>query len=89
LTSALAGGEWSGSRPGRFALGKEPPGTHYLEGWVDPRAGLDDMEKRKFLTSLRFQLRKLGDPYVASRYTEYGILAKLVIQYTFTQILNN
>jgi hypothetical protein len=23
-------------------------GTHWVGGWVDPRAGLDDMEKRKF-----------------------------------------
>jgi hypothetical protein len=42
LTSALAGGEWSASRPGR---------------WVDPRAGLDDLEKRKFFTLLRLELR--------------------------------
>jgi hypothetical protein len=26
------------------------PGTHWIGGWVDPRAGLDDVEKRKFLT---------------------------------------
>jgi hypothetical protein len=25
------------------------PGTHFIGGWVDPRAGLDDMEKWKFL----------------------------------------
>jgi hypothetical protein len=42
LTSALAGGEWSTSRPGRF--------THWIGRWVDPRAGLDDLEKSKFLT---------------------------------------
>jgi hypothetical protein len=40
LTSALVGGEWLASRPGRFT-----PGTHCIGGWVDPRAGLDDMEK--------------------------------------------
>jgi hypothetical protein len=45
LTSALAGGEWSASRPGRFT-----PRTHWIGGWVDPTAGLDDVEKRKFLT---------------------------------------
>jgi hypothetical protein len=45
LTSALAGGEWSASRLGRFT-----PGTHWIGGWVDPRAGLDDVEKKKFLT---------------------------------------
>jgi hypothetical protein len=40
LTSVLVGGEWSASRPGRFT-----PGTHCIGGLVDPRAGLDDMEK--------------------------------------------
>jgi hypothetical protein len=45
LTSALAGGEWSASRPCRFTLGERAPGTHLIGGWVDPRAGLDDMEK--------------------------------------------
>jgi hypothetical protein len=40
LTSTLVGGEWSASRPRRFT-----PGTHWIGGWVGPRAGLDDMEK--------------------------------------------
>jgi hypothetical protein len=40
LTSALVGGEWSTSRPGRFN-----PGTHWIGGRVDLRAGLDDLEK--------------------------------------------
>jgi hypothetical protein len=50
LTSALVGGEWSASRPGRFTPGERAPGTHRIGGWVGPRTGLDDMEKRKFLT---------------------------------------
>jgi hypothetical protein len=41
LTSALDGGEWSVSRPGRFTLGERAPGTHWIECWVGPRAGLD------------------------------------------------
>jgi hypothetical protein len=45
LTSALVGGEWSASRPGRFTRREKAPGTHWIGGWVDPRAGLDDMEK--------------------------------------------
>jgi hypothetical protein len=57
LTSALAGGEWSTSRPGRFT-----PGTHGIGGWVDPRAGKDDVEKRQFLTLLGLELRPLGRP---------------------------
>jgi hypothetical protein len=56
LTSALAGGEWS-SHPSRFN-----PGTHWIGGWVHPRASLDDMEKRKFLTLLVLELRPLGHP---------------------------
>jgi hypothetical protein len=31
-----------------LALGKSP-GTHCIGGWVGPRAGLDDMERRKIL----------------------------------------
>jgi hypothetical protein len=50
FTSALAGGEWSASRPGRFTPGERVPCTHWIGGWVDPRAGLDNMENRKFLT---------------------------------------
>jgi hypothetical protein len=49
LTLALVGGEWSASRPGRFTPGERAPGSHWIEGWVDPRAGLDNMEKWKLL----------------------------------------
>jgi hypothetical protein len=56
LTLALAGVEWSASRPGRFAPAERSPGTHWIGGWVDPRAGLDDIEKRKFLTLLGLEL---------------------------------
>jgi hypothetical protein len=62
LTSALAGGEWSASRPSCFTLGERAPGTHWRGGWVDPRAGLDDVDKRKFLTLLGLELRPLGCP---------------------------
>jgi hypothetical protein len=50
LTSELAGGEWSASWPVRFAPGKRAFGTHSTGGWVGPKAGLDDVETRKFLT---------------------------------------
>jgi hypothetical protein len=52
LTLALAGGEWLASRPGRFTPREKGLGTLWIGGWVDPRAGLDDLEKRKFLTLL-------------------------------------
>jgi hypothetical protein len=62
LTSALVGGEWSTSRPGRFTPGERAPGTHWIGGWVDLRAVLDDLEKRKFLTLSGLELRSLSRP---------------------------
>jgi hypothetical protein len=62
LTSALVGGEWSASRPGRFTPGKRTHGTHWIGGWVNPRTGLDDVEDRKFLTLPGLELRPLGRP---------------------------
>jgi hypothetical protein len=37
MTSALDGGEWSASRPGRFTLKERAPGTHWIGGWVGPQ----------------------------------------------------
>jgi hypothetical protein len=63
LTLALAGGEWSASRSGRFTPGGGAPSTPWIGGWVDPRAGLDDVEKRKFLTLPGLKLRpRLSSP---------------------------
>jgi hypothetical protein len=38
------------------------PGTHWIGGWVDPRAVLYYFEKRKFLTLRGLELRPLGSP---------------------------
>jgi hypothetical protein len=54
VASALVGGEWSASFSGLFT-----PGTHWIGGWVGPRAGPDDVEKRKFLTLPGLELRPL------------------------------
>jgi hypothetical protein len=62
LTSALVGGEWVASRPGRFTPRERAPGTHWIGGWVGPRAGLDDVEKRKFLILPGLELRHIGHP---------------------------
>jgi hypothetical protein len=45
LPSVLVGCEWSASRPGR-----SNPFAHWIESWVAPSDGLNDVEKRKFLT---------------------------------------
>jgi hypothetical protein len=62
LTSALVGGEWSVSRPSHFTSGGKASGTHWMGGWVGPRAGLDDVEKRKFLTLPGLELRPVRSP---------------------------
>jgi hypothetical protein len=47
LTSALDGVEWSASRTGRFTPRERAPGTHWIGGWVGPRAVLDTVVKRE------------------------------------------
>jgi hypothetical protein len=62
MTSALVRGEWSALRPDRFTPGDITPATLWMGGWVGPRAGVDDVEKRKFLTVPGLELRTLGHP---------------------------
>jgi hypothetical protein len=52
------------------------PGTHFIGGWVHPRASLDDMEKWKFFTlpGLELPLPLVVQP-VASRHTAWAIPA--------------
>jgi hypothetical protein len=42
---------------------------------MDPRAGLDDIEKLKFLTLPGLELRSLGRPFIANRYIDFAIPA--------------
>jgi hypothetical protein len=44
LTSALDGSELSASRDGRFTPEEGALDAHWIEGWVDHRAGLDLVE---------------------------------------------
>jgi hypothetical protein len=53
LTSAQDGGEWSASHPGHITPGEKSPSTHSLGGLAEPRASLDDVEKRKSLEPVR------------------------------------
>jgi hypothetical protein len=71
LTSALGGGEWSASRPGRFTPRERAPGSHWIGGCVGPRAVLDAVVKRKIPSP-----RRESNPrtpivqLVAQRYTD-------------------
>jgi hypothetical protein len=51
----LDGGERSASRSGSSMLGERAPDTHWIEGWVGPRAGPDPVEKRKMSAHTRNQ----------------------------------
>jgi hypothetical protein len=53
LTSALDGSEWLASRTGRFTPKERAPVTHWIAGWVRPRAGLETVVKRKTTNSCR------------------------------------
>jgi hypothetical protein len=57
-----------------FTPRERVPGTRWIGGCVGPRAGLDNMEKWKFLPLLRLELQPLGPP--DSRYTDYAISAQ-------------
>jgi hypothetical protein len=47
LFSTLNVDEWSASRPGRFISAERVPNSHWIGGWVGPRAGPDTNKKRK------------------------------------------
>jgi hypothetical protein len=47
FTSVLDEGEWPALRPSRFTPRDKAPGTHWIGGWVGPRASLDVAVKRK------------------------------------------
>jgi hypothetical protein len=77
LTSALVEGEWSVSRSGHFTPGEGIRGIHWIGGWVGSRAGLNDVENRKFLTLSGLELRPFGRPARSQSLVDYAIAAKL------------
>jgi hypothetical protein len=48
--------------PAASPPGERAHGIHWIGGWVDSIVGLDDMEKRKFLTLPELELQPLGRP---------------------------
>jgi hypothetical protein len=74
LTSALDGGEWSASRPGRaLPPVKGTPGTHWTGGWVGPRAGLDAETRRKILCLCKGWTPVIQS--IVSHYTDWATAA--------------
>jgi hypothetical protein len=53
MTSALGGGTWSASSPGRFTPSERVPDTHWIGGWVGSKANLDAVVKRKICKPLQ------------------------------------
>jgi hypothetical protein len=75
LTSPLAGGEWSASRPCRFTPGERASGTHWIGGWVDPRDSLNGVKKKNSWLHQESNSDPSAVQPVASRYTDYAIPA--------------
>jgi hypothetical protein len=61
LTLALVEVEWSATRPCRFTFWGRSP-LYPLDRFCGPRIGLNDVEKRKFLTLLGLELQPLCHP---------------------------
>jgi hypothetical protein len=72
-------GEWSASSSDRFTPSGGSPGTQWIEGWVGPIAGLDDVEKLKFFTLPGPKLRSLCCSVAAIRYIDCAISARMYI----------
>jgi hypothetical protein len=72
LTSALAGGEWSESRPGRYTSRGRVPGTDWIGGWVGPRTGLDHVCISQYQFQAKavksFRTRRIVDKRTKSHY---------------------
>jgi hypothetical protein len=76
LTSALNGGEWSASRPGRFTPRERAPDTHWIGGWMGLRVVLDAVVKRKIPSPRRESNHRtpIVQP-LAQRYTDWAVTA--------------
>jgi hypothetical protein len=81
LTSALDGGEWSASRPGRFTPRERAPGTHWIGGWVGPRAVLDTLVWRNTSSSCwESNPRTPMVQPITQCYTDWAIIALIRIK---------
>jgi hypothetical protein len=72
--------------------GERTPGILWIGGWVDPRPGLDDVEKRKFLTLPGLEFLSFGRPASSQslyrlRYAGSRLECAIHILYTYYIIL--
>jgi hypothetical protein len=72
LTSALDGGEWSASLPGRFIPGKTPR-THCIGGCVDPKPVWTTWRKENSWTYRDSNSEISVVQPLPGRYTDYAI----------------
>jgi hypothetical protein len=87
LTLTLDGGEWSASRPFRLTPGERASGTHWIEGRVGLRAGLDAVEERKI--SCPSWNRTPAVQPIAHHYTDKAILAHILNPSSLSVSYNN
>jgi hypothetical protein len=72
--------ELSASRPGCITSGERAPGTHWIGGWVSPRAaGLDDVEKTRSPAVQPVARRYADAPQGPSKVYKYTALAHIII----------
>jgi hypothetical protein len=86
LTSALAGGEWSASRLGRFTPGERATGTNWIGGWVDSEPVWTTWRRENTLSYRDSNYNPSVVQRVASPYTDYAILASINGLQNFTKI---
>jgi hypothetical protein len=81
LTSELVGGKWSASCPSCFTPRERAPSSHWIGGWVGPRASLDNVEKILYPT----RTRPLSHPDHSQPYQLcYPCFSCYGLQHTFT-----
>jgi hypothetical protein len=73
LTSALVGGEWSPSRPGRFIPREKAPGNHWIGGWVDPRTFKRSVKEENIRYYFRFVCLKYTKKRNLKRHITYYV----------------
>jgi hypothetical protein len=83
LTSALDGDERSASRPGRFTPQGKAPGTHWIGGWVGPRAVLDTVVKKNPSPRRESNPRTPIVQLVSQRYTDWAVTALMLLIIAF------